>query len=76
MAVNKNDVTYAPVAFAAIEVKGKIYFVRADIAKGVKKALSDQMVFTSAEGPIHEALSAASEFVIDAANGTVLKPTP
>lgn len=73
MAIKPKDITYAPVAFAAIEVKGVVYFINAEIAKSVKKALTDQLVFTSAENPILSALEASAEFVVDVANGTVLK---
>lgn len=74
MAIKQDDVTYSKETFAAIEVKGVIYLVNAQLAKGVREALSKQMIFTSAENPIRTALEEVSEFVIDAANGVVIKP--
>lgn len=76
MGITSRNVTYSDQAFAAIEVKGVIYLVNAGVAKEIKKALSDQLSLTSAEGPIRAALEAASEFVIDVENGVVVKPRP
>lgn len=73
MAIKTQDVTYSPEAFAAIEVKGVVYFINAGIAKRVKAALTEQMVFTSAENPIVAFLTESSEFVVDFANDVVLK---
>lgn len=76
MSIKASDVTYSDQAFAAIEVKGVVYFVNAAVAKQVKTALTEQLIFTSAENPIVTSLTAASEFVVDVANGKVLKPQP
>lgn len=76
MAIKTKDVTfYDKGVFALIEVKGYVYVVNAEIAKQVKHALTEQMIFTSAEGPIRETLAASAEFVLDIDNGKVLKPT-
>lgn len=76
MAIKADDVTYSKTAFAVIEVKGVLYFVQAELAKSVKDALTEQLIFTSADNPIVRSLTDASEFVVDVANGKVLKPQP
>ena len=76
MAIKADDVTYSKSAYGVVEVKGVLYFVDSAIAKSVKDALTEQLVFTSAENPILAALTEASEFIVDVANGKVLKPQP
>lgn len=76
MAVKAEDVTYAPIAFAAIEVKGNVFFVNAAVAKDIKHKLTEELVFTSSENAIFRMLEEASEFVVDVANGAVRKPLP
>lgn len=76
MAVKSEDVTYAPITFAAIEVKGNVFFVNAAVAKEIKHKLTQELVFTSSENAIYRLLEDASEFVVDVANGTVRKPLP
>lgn len=74
MAIKADDVTYSNTSFAVIEVKGVLYFINVAVAKQVKNALSEQLVFTSADNPITAALTEAADFVVDFENNKVLKP--
>ena len=69
MAIKADDVTYSTSSWGVIEVKDKLYFVNTAIAKQVKDALTEQLIFTSAENPIVAALTEAADFVIDVKTG-------
>jgi hypothetical protein len=75
MAVKAEDVTYSKEAFAAIEVKGRIYFLNVAVAKQVKHELTEQLMFTSSENAISNYLEGVSEFIIDVENKSLVKPS-
>ena len=75
MGIKAEDVTYSKEAFAAIEIKGKIYFINVAVAKEVKHELTEKLMFTSSENAIGLFLEDASEFIIDVESKSLVKPS-
>jgi hypothetical protein len=73
--VKHDEFIYSDVAFAAIELRGVVYFVHAAAAKDVKTKLNEEIIWNPHAPRIQEFLKNASAFAIDFDNGEVLKPT-
>jgi len=73
--VRQDEVIFSGSAFAAIELRGVVYFVPAGAAKQVKTKLNEEIIWNAHAPRIQEFLANVSAFAIDFANGKVIKPT-
>ena len=73
--VRQDEVIFGNASFAAIELRGVVYFVPAGAASEVKKMVTEQIIFSPQAPRISQMLLSASSFAVDCANGAVLKPT-
>ena len=74
--VRQDEVIFAPNVFAAIELRGVVYFVQADAAKDIQHQLNEQIIWNPFPDRIAGFLTGVSEFVVDVDNGEVVKPKP
>jgi hypothetical protein len=74
--VRQDEVIVAHNAFAAIELRGVVYFIQSGAAKDIQKQLNEQIIWNPFPDRITEFLTGVSEFVVDVDNGEVVKPKP
>jgi hypothetical protein len=73
--VRQDELIFSDNAFAAIELRGVVYFVHAAAASQIKAKLNEEIIWNAHAPRIQEFLTGVSAFAIDFDNGKVLKPT-